>query len=172
MFCIGLYRDKHGKTFLSETIRPRALIFVMQNDLLDLYQVCSNYAPRAKIGPTPGVTTDMASVQQIPICKEKHEQIFLSKTTRPRALILGMKHHLVNPYQLCSNNPLGHMFYIGLYRENMKKSSCLKSYVLEPWYIVSSITLRSSTLFVQIMPLGPKIKNGPAPGSHVLHSLI
>ena len=26
--------------------------------------------------------------------------------------------------------------------------------------------------FIQIMPLGPKIKNGPAPGSHVLHSLI
>ena len=29
--------------------------------------------------------------------------------------------------------PQGHMFYIGLYRENMKKSSCLKPQGLEPW---------------------------------------
>ena len=38
-----------------------------QNDLVDLYLVCSNYAPGAKIGPTPGVTRDMASFQQTPI---------------------------------------------------------------------------------------------------------
>ena len=28
---------------------------------------------------------------------------FLSETTRPRTLIFGMKHHLVNLYQVCSN---------------------------------------------------------------------
>ena len=28
-FLHGLYREKHGKIFLSETIRPRALIFSM-----------------------------------------------------------------------------------------------------------------------------------------------
>ena len=44
MFYIGLYREKHGKIFLCETIRPRALIFGMKHVLVDLYQVCSNYA--------------------------------------------------------------------------------------------------------------------------------
>ena len=29
MFYIGLYREKHDKIFLSETIRPRVLIFGM-----------------------------------------------------------------------------------------------------------------------------------------------
>ena len=42
--------EKHEKIFLSKTIRPRALIFVVWHDLVDLYQVCSNYAPWAKIG--------------------------------------------------------------------------------------------------------------------------
>ena len=69
MFYIGLYREKHEKIFLSETIRHRALIFGMYHDLVDLYQVCSNYATGAKIGPTPGVARDMASFQQICICK-------------------------------------------------------------------------------------------------------
>ena len=54
MFYIGLYREKHGKIILSETIRPRALIFGMYHHLVDLYQVCSHYTPRAKNGPTPG----------------------------------------------------------------------------------------------------------------------
>ena len=54
---------------------------------------------------------------------------FLSETTRPRAVILGMKHHLVDLNQVCSNDapgtkngltPGGHMFCIDLYRENMK----------------------------------------------------
>ena len=35
-----LYREKHGKNFLSETIRPKALIFGKNHDLVDLYQVC------------------------------------------------------------------------------------------------------------------------------------
>ena len=46
------------------------------------------------------------------------------------------------------------MFYIGIYRENMKKSYCLKSYGLELRYLVCSITLWTSTKFVQIMPRG------------------
>ena len=58
-----------------------------------------------------------------------------SETIRPRALIYGMVHDLVDLYQVCSNYLTGakiaqllwgHMFYIGLYRENMKKSSVLK----------------------------------------------
>ena len=59
---------------------------------------------------------------------EKHEKI-LSETASPRALIFGLKHHLVNLYQVCSNYipgtenglPWGHMFYIGLYREKHEK---------------------------------------------------
>ena len=49
MFYIGLYREVRGKIFLSETIRPRALIFGMKHHLVDLYQVCSNYAPEGKM---------------------------------------------------------------------------------------------------------------------------
>ena len=49
------------------------------------------------------------------------------------------------------------MFYIGLYRENVKKSSCLKPQGLDYWYLVFSITLWTSTKFVQIIDLGPKM---------------
>ena len=42
------------KIFLSETLRPRVLIFGMLHFLVDLYQVCSNYAPGAKNGPALG----------------------------------------------------------------------------------------------------------------------
>ena len=65
MFYKGLKKEKHDKIFLSETIRPRDLIFGMYHDLVDLYPVCSNYAPGAKIDPTPGVTRDMGSFQQV-----------------------------------------------------------------------------------------------------------
>ena len=54
---------------------------------------------------------------------------FLSKTTRPKALIFGMKHQLVVLYQVYSNYilgakngpPQGHLFYIGLYKEKHEK---------------------------------------------------
>ena len=97
MLTIGLYREKHEKIVLSETIRHKALIFGMWHHLVDLYQVCINYIPGAKIGPTRG------HLLKISLYREKHEKIS-SKTTRPRALIFGMKHHLVNLYQVCSNN--------------------------------------------------------------------
>ena len=35
--------------------------------------------------------------------RENHKKIFLFETTRPRALIFGMEHHLVNLYQVFSN---------------------------------------------------------------------
>ena len=56
MFNIGLYREKHEKIFLSETTRPRALIFIMKHHLVNLFQVCSNDIPGAKNGPSRGVT--------------------------------------------------------------------------------------------------------------------
>ena len=37
----------------------------------------------------------------------KYEKIFLLKTTRPRVLMFGMWHHLVNLCQVCSNNATG-----------------------------------------------------------------
>ena len=39
----------------------------------------------------------------IGLYRVKHETIFLSETTMPRALLFGMKHHLVTLYQVCSN---------------------------------------------------------------------
>ena len=50
-----LISRKHDKIFLSEPIRPIAFIFGMRHHLVDLYPVCSNYAPEAKIGPVRGV---------------------------------------------------------------------------------------------------------------------
>ena len=45
---------KHLKICLSETIRPRALVFGMLHHLVDFYQVCSNYAPVTKNSPASG----------------------------------------------------------------------------------------------------------------------
>ena len=41
MFNIGLYREN----ILSKSTRPRALILCLLHHLVNLYQVCSNYAP-------------------------------------------------------------------------------------------------------------------------------
>ena len=77
----------------------------------------------------------------IDLYRENMKKIFLPLTTRPRVLIFGMMRLLVDLYRVCSNYingakngpvPRGYMFYIGLYRENMKKSSCLKPQGLEP----------------------------------------
>ena len=94
---IGLYRENHETIFLSETTRHRALIFGAEHHLVNLYQVCSNYIPEAKIGPSQGY------MFYIGLYMENHKKIFLSETTRSRALIFGMKHHLVNLYKVCSN---------------------------------------------------------------------
>ena len=56
MIYIGLFRGKHEKIFLSKTIRPRAFIFGMNHNLMNLYHVCSKDTPGAKMCPAPGVT--------------------------------------------------------------------------------------------------------------------
>ena len=59
IFYIGLYGGgaHDEKIFLSETTRPRALIFdMMQNFQVDLNQVCSSYATWLQKWPLPGVT--------------------------------------------------------------------------------------------------------------------
>ena len=50
MFNIGLHRENMKKIFLSETTRPRVLIFGINHQQVDLYmyQVCSNYVLGAK----------------------------------------------------------------------------------------------------------------------------
>ena len=64
---------------------------------------------------------------------------------------------------------LGHMFYIGLYREDKKKSS-LKPQSLEPWYLcyVTSPSWPLPSL-LKFWPWGTK---WPARGSHVLQRPI
>ena len=98
MFKICLYREKHEKKFLSETTMPRALILGMKHHLLNLYQVCSNYISGAH---------SRGHMFYIGLYRIKHEKIFLSETIRLRALIFGMQHHLVDFFQVCSNNALG-----------------------------------------------------------------
>ena len=44
------------KIFFTETTRPRALIFGMRQNLVDLYHVCSNDAPGAQNEPAREVT--------------------------------------------------------------------------------------------------------------------
>ena len=58
--------------------------------------------------------------------------------------------------------PRGHIFYIGLYRENMKQSSCLKPKGIESWYLVFG-PLQS------LFKLYPGAKNGPSPGGHMFN---
>ena len=53
--------------------------------LVDLYQVCSNYAPGAKKWPIPS-----GNMFYVGLYREKHEKIFLSETIKHRALIFGM----------------------------------------------------------------------------------
>ena len=122
---------------------------------MDLYQVCSNYMPGAINGPTSGSNV-------------LHRLI---KGKRGKIFVWNQKALTIDIWYLASpSRPLpslfklypwgqkgGQMFNIGLYRENVKKSSCLKPWVLEPWYFVCSITKWTSTNFVQNIVLGPKM---------------
>ena len=67
-------------------------------------------------------------------------------------------------------SPGGHMFYIGLYKKHMKKSSCLKPYGLKLGYLVQWHHLVD--LYQVCSNYAPEAKNGPSPASHDLHWLI
>ena len=60
--------------------------------------------------------------------REAHEKIFLSETIRPRTMIFGMQHHLVDYAPGAKNGPaLGVTYFTLAYkRKNIEKSSCLK----------------------------------------------
>ena len=79
IFNIGLYREKHEKIFLSETVRPRALIFGMNHHLVDLFTKFIQIMP---LGPKLPRTGD--HMFYIGSYKEKHEKIFLSETISSR----------------------------------------------------------------------------------------
>ena len=113
----------------------------MKHHLVDLYQACSNYAPVAKNGPTPG---DMFYIGSH---KGKHDKFFLSDTTMTSLYIkyvASPSRPISSLFKLC---PWGqnwschgdYMFIIGLYWENMIKSSCKKPQGLNIaiWYLAS-----------------------------------
>ena len=75
---------------------PRALIFWYVNTI-DLYQVFKNFALWDTNGSVLGVTCFALTYIG------KHDKIFLSETTRNRALLFGMQNHPVDYYQVCSN---------------------------------------------------------------------
>ena len=96
---------------------------------------------------------------------EKHEKIFFSETTRPRALIFGMKHHLVNFYQFVwakNGPPAGHMYYIGLYREKHEK--IFLSETIRPRVLIFGMYHPLVDLYQTCSNYAPRVKNGPAPG--------
>ena len=97
MFYIGLCRENHEKIILSETTRPRALLFGMKHHLVNLYQVCSNYIPGAKNCPDPRVTCF------IYLYWEKHEKI-LSETIWPKSLDIW--------YEASPSGPLPSLFQL------------------------------------------------------------
>ena len=74
---------KHKKSCLkpqTSNWQPRNLIFGMQNHLVDLYQVCSNYGPEAKNSPL---------LESQVLCKFFHKKN-LNQTTSPRVYLFGM----------------------------------------------------------------------------------
>ena len=81
---IGFYREKHVKMFLSETTRLKALLFGMEQHLVNRYQVCSNYVPGAENGFASGSRFTWAYIGK------NIKRILLSETIRPRALIFGL----------------------------------------------------------------------------------
>ena len=70
IFCCLLCIFYCQTTLISKTLGQfENLVFVIMSTRENVRPIarCS-YAPGAKIGPTPGVTRDMASFQQIPTC--------------------------------------------------------------------------------------------------------
>ena len=129
-----LNREKHGKIFLSESIRSRALIFGMQHHLVDLYQICSNYAPGAKMALHlgPGAKNGPASkshvlhrlIQGEPWKNllfwnhkvKSHDIWYVASPGKPLRSLFKLY-----PWGQKWARSWGHMFYIGLYMETYWK---------------------------------------------------
>ena len=138
---IGLYRESHWKNLLVQNHKAYSFYYWYVASPSGPLPSFSNYPPGAKKGSIPGVKI------YIGLFGENHEKI-LSETTRPRALIFGMKHHIVTLYQICSNyfawvkngpSPGITCFTLAYIGKNLKKSR-LKSYGIGPWYLACIIT--------------------------------
>ena len=64
--------------------QTRGLMFNMKHYLVNFYQICSNYGTGAKSGPRHGV-----AIFTLASYRENIKTIFLSETTRPKALIFS-----------------------------------------------------------------------------------
>ena len=92
---------------------------------MDLYQVCSNYDPRAKNGPAPGGPHVLHRIM------ENKKKIFLCESTNHRAMIFWYEVSPRRPlstlfkiYPLDQKCSLlsGHMIFTDFNRENLKKN--------------------------------------------------
>ena len=88
------------KFFLSETTRPRALIFGMKHHFVDLYQSKQGCKVQESINQVPHLTQDTNG-------KVTNSQLVCSK---------------LEPWGQKWPRPRDHMMYIGLYREKHKKN--------------------------------------------------
>jgi hypothetical protein len=152
-----LYIVKTLKIFLWKSKKARAYIFCKKHVLVAVYQVCLTESPRVKIGPAPGVI-DFPYMYIVKIWKS-----FLWKSKSTIDKIYGMKHLLVDFYQVCSKKclrvkigpaPGGHWFslYIHVCIKNLKN---LKQVELR--YLAWNVFLCMSTMFVKIKTLGSKL---------------
>ena len=98
-FYIGLYREKHEKIFLLKTHKACGLDIWYEASPSKPLPTSTKFVTIIFLGPK--IVMPRGHMFYIDLYREKHEKIFLLKTTRPVALIFGMKHHLVNLYQVC-----------------------------------------------------------------------
>ena len=82
-FYVEIYREPL-KIFFIEATRPRALEFGIWQHLEVLYEVCSKLPPGVKNGPA------LCHMVNIDLDYENLKKIFLSKTSKSRALMFGM----------------------------------------------------------------------------------
>jgi len=66
------FKKQFSKIFLSKTTRARAFIFGIKHHLEIFYQICSKFAPGAKIDPAPGAQF------YIELLKEKFKLLLLN----------------------------------------------------------------------------------------------
>ena len=130
------------RIFLSQTVRARAFIFGMKHLLVDLYQVCLDYAPGVKIGPHPG---DHKLEHRN---KESHLQ-----NSSPVKLEGVELWYLVLNISLWTSTKTGPARG---HSSQLQNSSSLKLEGLQLWYLVFSISLRTFIYLIHMIPLVSK----------------
>ena len=91
IFLHRLIHGTHDETFfLSETTKPRALIFDMEQHLVDFYQAYSNNAPAANNSPVAGIIEAYIKMS-----------IFYSKSSHVHVTLMEMKHRLLCKQMFC-----------------------------------------------------------------------